>query len=357
MRCPNQCSMRRWAIEIPLGVRISLLVNAFSVLVAGEPPRLGHLDGVRMQRRRCGPGSEPDHVGGREGPRLVPEVRHVGHRDTDLLLDLAGYGGLERLARFDEPGQHREPPLRPLRVAAEEQPVVVVDHGHDHGGVGPRVVLDWSRVQRRIQPACSGSVGRATPRAELVDGVPVGQGLSGGEDAGVAVTEVHARVAEGLPVVVAALRGVADDGEVCGSLGAAVGVGGLGGHLLAEEEGEPVPVVRGRRPDGERAVREDLHALRDDDHHPGGGVGQELGNEIGFGPAVGGPVEAAARERKVPQRHATRSGGTRSSPYARPQHHLPLLPTWLDAASSRPVSTTSASRLDAASSHLTHRAR
>ncbi len=58
--------------------------------------------------------------------------------DAGLLADLADDRGLERLARLDESGEQREAVLLPERVRAEQHPVVVVGHEHDHRGVGAR---------------------------------------------------------------------------------------------------------------------------------------------------------------------------------------------------------------------------
>ena len=62
-------------------------------------------------------------------------------RTPDLLGHLATYRRLERLPGLDETGQRREAPLRPRRLPAQQQPVVVVDDEHDDRRVGARVVL------------------------------------------------------------------------------------------------------------------------------------------------------------------------------------------------------------------------
>jgi hypothetical protein len=72
------------------------------------------------------------------------------------------------------------------------------------------------------------------------------------------------------------------------------------GPVLTEEEREAVPVVGERRPYGQGPVRQDLHALGDENDHPGGGVGEELGDEVQFQASVGGPVEAAPGEGELP---------------------------------------------------------
>src|SRR5690606_39657681 len=78
---------------------------------------------------------------GREGPGLAGEVLDLADVDADVLVDLAAHRLLDGLAGLDEPGERREAALRPVDLAAEEDAVVLVDHGHDHGGVGARVVL------------------------------------------------------------------------------------------------------------------------------------------------------------------------------------------------------------------------
>ncbi len=155
----------------------------------------------RLQLRPGRPRRVAEHQRRRERPRLGSRVRHVGDRQPDLLVDLAGHRRLGRLARLDEPGQDREPPLRPHRLPPQHAPVPAVVHEHDHRRVRTREVL--------------GAVGRAAPhpatvhqcrrravdRAARVPVVPACQRDRGREQPGVPVVQRRADLAQVDPAV------------------------------------------------------------------------------------------------------------------------------------------------------------
>ena len=120
----------------------------------------------------------------RQRPGLAAEVGHVAHRDAGLLEHLAADGVLDRLARLDEAGQGRVPPLRPHGWRPSSSALVgltrlAVGDDHDDGGVGARELLAAAaRCSRSTWPACStrarrrtaGSAGSPSPLREA-DGV------------------------------------------------------------------------------------------------------------------------------------------------------------------------------------------
>ena len=88
---------------------------------------------------------------------------------------------LDRFARLDEPGEQRIHPLRPHRIAPQQQPVAMHDH-HDHHRVGARKML---RAALRTFPhpaAALHDARRAAVGAEPVCRVPLQQRFAGRDD-------------------------------------------------------------------------------------------------------------------------------------------------------------------------------
>ena len=128
-------------------------------------------------------GLEADHQRARERPGLAAQVRDVADGDADLLVDLPQHAGLQRLPRLDEPGEHREPPLGPHRLAGEQDAVRAVVHQADHRRIGAGVVLVAVRLADPV-PARRPRVGRrAVAAAEPGGVVPVQHRDGRGEQA------------------------------------------------------------------------------------------------------------------------------------------------------------------------------
>ena len=174
---PYQLSTSEREIETPPGrtrvpasasARISSRVNQRASSIS-EPST-----SISVSTARAG---EADHQAGRQRPRLAAEVGHLPHLDAGLLLDLAAYGVLHRLARLDEAGERGVAPLGPQRAAPEQRALVgaaglAVGDDHDHGGVGARelVAAAVGAVQHvpglpGLERACRSAGSSAWPRA------------------------------------------------------------------------------------------------------------------------------------------------------------------------------------------------
>ena len=94
----------------------------------------------------------------REGPRLATQITHISDSQADLLEDLPGDTDFERLAGLDEPGQQREHPLGPHRLASQHRTVTAVMDQTDHRRVDTRkLFVTIERVDSR--PAGPGRFG------------------------------------------------------------------------------------------------------------------------------------------------------------------------------------------------------
>src|SRR5882724_1867304 len=129
-----------------------------------------------MDRRAAGARAEAQHDRGGEGPGLRGVVAYLVDRDADLLADLAAHRILQAFARLDEAGQHRMHPGWPDRLAAEHDPVTVMDQ-HDDRGVGAGEMLGAAgRRGAASQMPALGALRRAAANAaEAVAAVPVQQ--------------------------------------------------------------------------------------------------------------------------------------------------------------------------------------
>ena len=154
------------------------------------------LDAVGRGRRRRGAvgdaGGEPEHEARGQRPRLRAAVLDAVDVHAGLLADLAHDRGLERLARLDESGEQREAVLLPERVRAEQHPVVVIGHEHDHGGVGAREEQVVLAVAAARPSRLHHGRRRPAARAERGGLVPVGERERLGEEPGVTIAE-HGR--------------------------------------------------------------------------------------------------------------------------------------------------------------------
>ena len=92
-------------------------------------------------------------------------------------MDLARDGFLDRLARFDEPGERREALGREARLAAKQDLALMLDQ-HDRDRVNPRIVLGLAIVAGAIALPTAFGEQRRRPatRAKAVPGVPIDQG-------------------------------------------------------------------------------------------------------------------------------------------------------------------------------------
>ena len=191
---PYQRSSSQLAIDVPPGREISSAASASSARVNQRSSRISTPSGDGGRRRGAvgDAGGESEHQARGQRPRLRAAVLDAVDVHAGLLADLAHDRGLERFARLDESGEQREAVLLPERVGAEEHPVVVIGHEHDHGGIGAReeqVVLPVAAARpSRLHH------GRRRPatRAERGGLVPVGERERLGEESGVAIAE-HGR--------------------------------------------------------------------------------------------------------------------------------------------------------------------
>ena len=126
------------------------------------------------------PGMGADHQRRGEGPGLAAQVADVGDVDAGLLLEFARDRRLDRFARLDEAGQRRIAARRIMRLAAEQQPAVMLGE-HDHDRVDARIMFG-AAVAAPARPAAAVGLGRwSADRAKAMAAVPVGKAQRGGE--------------------------------------------------------------------------------------------------------------------------------------------------------------------------------
>ena len=237
--------------------------------VSSTPSTVTSVDSAR--------GAEADHERRRERPRLAPPVGDVTDEHPGLLGHLAADGVLERLPRLHEARERRPPPRRPVRGVPEQDPVVGVDHRHDHRGVGARVVLgavvDADPRPAGLRDACRGSAAGAA----RVPGVPGVERDGRGGQTRLVRGQLRADVAQRASTS-ARRAGAGTVGST--SAGAAWtrtsdasptrGAGRRSGHpqgqvrlaRLTPTEQEPAVVVRSGRPDLRRPQQRDPRARR-----------------------------------------------------------------------------------------------
>ena len=217
--------------------------------------------------------------------------------DAALLLDLAGDGVLQALARLDEAGQGRVHAGRPGRLAAHQAALAVVDQ-HDHRRVGAREVRRAAGgIAAAAQVPGLQALGRmAAEAAEAVPRVPVHHASGIGQQRAFPVGEQRADRPDVL------------EGAVLGQARARLGrlqgrqvEGDVGGLLVEPEQRQPlglldqVPGLVGPQEAGARRLdlQEEV-ALAPDWHQQGPRIGQPLGQPGGIAAPLVGAVQAAA---------------------------------------------------------------
>ena len=304
---------------------------------AGVPPGLGDLTVVAVDLGRAGVRTETEHQTGRKRPRLAAEIGGRVDVDADLLVHLAADRGLQRLPRLDEAGQRREPALRPGGLPPEQQAVVVVDHQHDHGGVGPRVVLAAVFHTSPRVPGILGPGVRPAPRAVHVRDVPVRQRDGVHDKARLQVVEPRADLAQpekARCVLVPGVRTGLDGCEVGRTLERAEEDPAVLRHLRTGAQVKPRRVIGDRGP----SVAQQ--------QHPGARVGPGRRQPRRVGTTAGVPVDDGAGKGEVGQ------GTHRVSVRARSSHRCAAASAPL---SSRGISTFSFGACQPSSGRLTPR--
>ena len=97
-----------------------------------------------------------------EWPGLAGEVAHVAHLDPGFLASSRATAASIDLARLDEAGQRRIAPRRILRLAAEQQPAVMLGE-HDHDRIDARIMFGAARAAG-ARPAAAIGRGRLRRR-------------------------------------------------------------------------------------------------------------------------------------------------------------------------------------------------
>src|SRR4051794_23269611 len=333
------------------GRRQRLRAGARAQLLPAEPPGLLDLVVVDPQLLLGRPGHEAQHQRLRERPGLAGDVADVGDGDPDLLGDLPGHRRLGRLPRLHEPGQDRNPPRRPHRLAAQHAPVAAVVDQHDHRGVGAREDLD-AALRVALHPA--GALDRrpcAGDRGEPVALVPLDDADRLRQQTGVQVAQLGTDLTEPGPGVdrpaTDAQRPRRTEGGVRDAIGLAQVDAAVGeGRLLVVDEFRPrrplvhrhgAPLVDQQHPHRAALCRVGQRAGQVPAVVGGPGQQRDVGDHTG--PAVLGPVAAGGRRVVGRGAAAGRDTHSASSTAGVDTSTGPRARSWSAASSASPTTT------------------